>query len=527
MIRDKKNFQFYSGGALGYFKPVLEPLNPEINIPYSKIKGSYIKINGVTYVEGAIDSFVEYKFKLNRQGGADSSIKFNSLSGVFKIGDSVEYYLNGIKKFSGYVSSIEDNGLSLKVVPLWYKLKNQTIQGSLILESTLDVYTAIIKLKDKIKEIGINFNDDDISLMYKNYNVTCSYSGRNLVDILDDIVSNCSSSTVWGVDVNGLFYFKEFSEEPIDMLSWYNNDFVDSEYTRDGSDLYTAYVVKRKAYQSDNTETLPLRVGIERGVPPDFIEEIGLRVGLFEYPFSVSVDNIAYDYVQEQLLKQFFKESTNIKKINKDVEINKAYKIVCKAVENYYRDIDLTNIVDKQKNNKVTYGSSFVIECDDCIDTSYIDGLKFSQSTIDLITIDDYYLRACNEALDIKYIYVYWHDNKIDNPANSCIINVNDGNIKRSFNSINGIVKLDCRDMDKRHIKINSSLDSIVYDKMRVYFNQGSKVVTQNAINIEYNYKNGILDINAGFSRLNIALTNYFFNEAKKIKDLNQLFTSN
>lgn len=523
MIRDIKNFQFYSGGALGYFKPVLKPLNPNVNIPYSKIKGSYIKINGVTYVEGAIDSFVEYKFKLNRQGGADSSIKFNSLSGVFKIGDSVEYYLNGIKKFSGYVSSIEDNGLSLKVVPLWYKLKNQTIQGSLILESTLDVYTAIIKLKDKIKEIGINFNDDDIDVMYKNYNVTCSYSGRNLVDILDDIVSNCSSSTVWGVDVNGLFYFKEFSEEPIDMLSWYNNDFIDSEYTRDGSDLYTAYVVKRKAYQSDNTETLPLRVGIERGVPPDFIEEIGLRVGLFEYPFSVSVDNVAYDYVQEQLLKQFFKETTNVKKINKDVEINKAYKIVCKAVENYYRDISLAIKESSFISNRI--GNYDLIECDDVLDNDFLRE-AYSSNKIDLITIDDYYLKACNEALDISYIYIYWQDIKTDDPAKSCIITVYDDNIKRSFNSINGIAKLDCRGMNKRRIKIESNIATVVFNNMRVYFTQGSKVVTQNAINIEYSYKNGILDINAGFSRLNTSLTNYFFNEAKKIKDLNQLFTS-
>lgn len=529
MIRDSKNFPFFAGRPLGFVKSKRPPLDPDINIPYSNVKGSYIKINGVTYVEGAVDSFTEYKFKLNRQGGSDSTIKFNTLSGVFNINDSVEYYLNGVKRFSGYVSSVDDNGLTLKVAPLWYRLKNQTIQGSLILESTLSVYDAIIKLKGKITEIGIKFNDDDIDTKYKNYSVTCSYSGRNLVDILDDIVSNCSDVTVWGVDVNGLFYFKEFSEEADDILSWYNNDFSDSEYTRDSSDLYTAYVVKRKTFNADGTvddnttETLPLRVGIETGKPPAFFDEVGLRVGLFEYPFSVSKDDVAYAYANEQLQKQFIKESTKLKKINKDIEINKAYKIVCKPVENYYRDIKIAVTEGSVITNN--YIANYdLIECDDLVDSDFL-GDIFDTNKVDLITIDDYYLKACNEALDITYIYLYWYDTK-DKPADSCIIKVNDGNIERSFNSVGGIAKLDCRSMDKRHIKVESNIVTVVFKKMRVYFSQGSRVIIQNAIEIEYSYKKNVLEIAGSFSKLNTVLTNYFFNEAKKVKDLNNLFTS-
>lgn len=529
MIRDNKSFPVFAGRPLGTYKSKREPLNPEVNIPYSKIKGSYIKINGVTYVEGAVDSFTEYKFKLNRQGGADSTIKFNTLSGMFNINDSVEYYLNGVKRFAGYVSSIDDNGLTLSVAPLWYRLKNQTIQGSLILESTLSVYDAIIKLKNKITEIGIKFNDSDINTKYKNYSVTCSYSGRNLVDILDDIVSNCSEVTVWGVDVNGLFYFKEFSEEADDRLSWYDNDFIDSSYTRDGSGLYTAYVVKRKSFNPDGsiddntTETLPLRVGIEKYEPPAFIDEIGLRVGLFEYLFSVSNDEVAYAYANEQLQKQFFKEETQLKSIYKDIDINKAYKIVCKPVENYYRDIQIS-VKESSAFTNNFIGNYSLIVCDDLVDTNYASDL-FVTNKVDLITIDDYYLKACNEALGISYIYLYWKDTQ-EKPVNSCIIKVKDNDIERALNSIGGLAKLDCRDMDKRRIKIESDISTIVFNKMRVYFKQGSRVVLQNAIEVEYSYKKNILEINGKFSRLNSKLTNYFFNEAKKVKDLNQLFTS-
>lgn len=170
------------------------------NIPIFSGKGQYIIINKDTYVAGASESFNEYKFVMNRQGGSNSYIKFAKIFGNYILNDIVEYYIDDRKVWAGYVSTLEDNGLTIQCVPLWYKLTNQTIQGSLILESTLSVYDAVMSLKGKIEGIGVIFTEPDVS--YKSYNVTTSFSGRNIADILDTIREACPSTTVWGVDVN-------------------------------------------------------------------------------------------------------------------------------------------------------------------------------------------------------------------------------------------------------------------------------------------------------------------------------------
>lgn len=495
------------------------------NIPIFSGKGEYIIINKDTYVAGASESFSEYKFVLNRQGGANSYIKFAKIFGNYILNDSVEYYIDDRKVWAGYVSTVQDNGLNIQCVPLWYKLTNQTIQGALILESTLSVYDAVVSLQSKIEDIGINFvAPDDI---YKTYNVTTSFGGRNIADILDTIKEACPSTTVWGVDVNNIFYFKSFSEEAIDVLDWYENDFSDSDYSRDASGLYTGYVIKRKKFNSEDNETLPEIVGETLFDPPAFITEIGKRIGLFEYPYSLSGNNVAYNYAYHILMKQVIKETITLKKVHRHILINNAYKCILKPIENYYRDIDIGIKVDAKRNVHNFLLNDNLFNINDVIGSFELaPGIDTVISGLPLKEVDAYYKIACNECTEIYSINLVWKSTIAGVVIHNCIINVSDGTRNKDFYSVNNRAVLDVRGFDKRRIVISADIEEITFESMRVYFVQGSTVKTQNVINIDYIYKNGILEVNAKLSALNSKNISYFFNEQEKIKKLEQLFSN-
>ena len=215
--------------------------------------GSYIKIipyyNNKYYTEREIiyteNFYKAYEFNLNKRGGSSGKISFNIPLDNININDKVEYFLNGTKKFVGYIESIDNSGLNVTVIPIWGRLIHQYIQGDLILESTKGVLDIVLSLREKIEEMGIIFDEKNIDLN-NDKQITISFSGKNVSDILDEVEENISKSYSWGVDINNTFYFKEFSNISTKKLNWHNNHFSESEYTEDSSDLVSRYIIKVK-----------------------------------------------------------------------------------------------------------------------------------------------------------------------------------------------------------------------------------------------------------------------------------------
>lgn len=209
--------------------------------------GSYIKINDNIYIE----NYSLYESKVNKRGGDTGSISFNIPVNYFNINDKVEYYLHGQKRFAGYVESIDDAGLNLTIIPIWGKLLHQYIQGDLILESTMGALDIVLSLEEKIKEMGIIFDLKNIHLN-NDKQITMSFSGRNISDILDEVEENLSGTWCWGVDFDSNFYFKEFSDIPNKKLNWHSNHFAESEYEIDSDSLVSRYIIKMKETITDD-----------------------------------------------------------------------------------------------------------------------------------------------------------------------------------------------------------------------------------------------------------------------------------
>ena len=89
--------------------------------------GNYIKINDNIYAENAYNSYLSYEFTVNKRGGDTSKVSFSMPLNYFNINDKVEYYLNGKKRFAGYIESIDNAGLNLSIIPIWGKLLHQYI----------------------------------------------------------------------------------------------------------------------------------------------------------------------------------------------------------------------------------------------------------------------------------------------------------------------------------------------------------------------------------------------------------------
>ena len=255
------------------------PPAPYINFEDS---GNYIKINDNIYAENAYNTYSYYEFKVNKRGGDTSKVGFNIPLNYFNINDRVEYFLNGKKRFAGYVESIDDAGLNLSVIPIWGRLLHQYIQGDLILESTKGALDIVLSLQEKIEEMGIIFERKNITLN-NDKQITMSFSGKNISDILDEVEESLSGSWCWGVDFDNNFYFKEFSEIPAQKLNWHNNDFSESEYEEDAGDLVSRYIVKMKDTITDDEgnekevyRTLPKIVGADK-LYPQIIKELQER----------------------------------------------------------------------------------------------------------------------------------------------------------------------------------------------------------------------------------------------------------
>ena len=508
------------------------PPAPYVNFEDS---GNYIKINDNIYAENAYNTYSYYEFKVNKRGGDTSKVGFNIPLNYFNINDRVEYFLNGKKRFAGYVESIDDAGLNLIIIPVWGRLLHQYIQGDLILESTKGALDIVLSLQEKIEEMGIIFDIKNITLN-NDKKITMSFSGKNISDILDEVEESLSGSWCWGVDFDNNFYFKEFSEIPAQKLNWHNNDFSESEYEEDAGDLVSRYIIKMKDTITDDEgnekevyRTLPKIVGADKLYPQIPLEkEIGIKTEIFELEYKLNTYDLAYQFAYQFLTNQVKKETVKIKGLNqnkKDLNINECIECILKPTNNFYQIIDFNDftIIESRLNNLY---SSDIIDVDSEIENRKYPNYKQQQS-VALVDIDRYYKEICNQSYNITKIVIFFSDGSTDLKEQniSAVFQVEDReNVQRKYCS-NGFGVFDVAGYDKRDIIITSERGNILYEKFICFFDIGSRIVNMNVRTIDYKFENNALNIDLELAKMNVNLTNYLYSQEERRKNLEKLLS--
>ena len=491
--------------------------------------GNYIKINDIIY-----KNYSSYEFKINKRGGDSSKISFNTPVNYFNINDRVEYYLKGKKRFAGYIESIDNSGLNLNIIPIWGKLTYQYIQGDLILESTKGALDIVLSLKEKIEEMKIIFDERNISLN-NDIKITMSFSGKNISDILDDVEDNLSANWCWGVDFDNNFYFREFSDIQSKKLNWYLNHFSNSEYEEDSSDLFSRYIIKMKdSIIDDNNQeiyrTLPKIVGGDKLYPPIAIEnEIGIKTEIFTLEYKLENYDLAYDLAYRFLTNQSKKETVKLKNFNiekQDININECVECILKPTNNFYQIIDFNDFTIIESDLNKLY-SSDIIDIDENIEYRKYPNYK-QQESVALADIDRYYKNICNQSYNIIKIVIFFSNgNNNENKKISTIFQIEDReHIQRKY-CANGFGVFDVRGYDKRDIIITSESRNVLYDKFICFFDIGSRVVNMNIRTIDYKFENNALNVDLQLAKMNVKLTNYLYEEEKKLKHLEDLLSYN
>ena len=491
--------------------------------------GNYIKINDIIY-----KNYSSYEFKINKRGGDSSKISFNTPVNYFNINDRVEYYLKGKKRFAGYIESIDNSGLNLNIIPIWGKLTYQYIQGDLILESTKGALDIVLSLKEKIEEMKIIFDERNISLN-NDIKITMSFSGKNISDILDDVEDNLSANWCWGVDFDNNFYFREFSDIQSKKLNWYLNHFSNSEYEEDSSDLFSRYIIKMKdSIIDDNNQeiyrTLPKIVGGDKLYPPIAIEnEIGIKTEIFKLEYKLENYDLAYDLAYRFLTNQSKKETVKLKNFNiekQDININECVECILKPTNNFYQIIDFNDFTIIESDLNKLY-SSDIIDIDENIEYRKYPNYK-QQESVALADIDRYYKNICNQSYNIIKIVIFFSNgNNNENKKISTIFQIEDKeHIQRKY-CTNGFGVFDVRGYDKRDIIITSESRNVLYDKFICFFDIGSRVVNMNIRTIDYKFANNALNVDLQLAKMNVKLTNYLYEEEKKLKHLEDLLSYN
>lgn len=509
-------------------------LAPPPYVPFEET-GNYIIIAGNMYAENAYKTYTSYEFKINKRGGETGKIGFSLPLNYFNINDRVEYYLKGKKRFAGYVESIDNVGLNLTVIPIWGRLLHQYIQGDLILEATKGALDIVLSLKEKIEEMGIIFDEKNINLN-NDKQITMSFSGRNISDILDEVEENLSGSWCWGVDFDNNFYFKEFSEIPNQKISWFNNHFAESEYEEDAGDLVSRYVIKMKDYitneEGEDEEvyrTLPKIVGADELYPPIPLEqEIGIKTDLFEIDYKLETYDLAYEFAYQFLTNQVKKEIVSIKNLNYkkiDLDINECVECILKPVNNFYQVIDFNEFTVTESRLNELY-SSDIIDIDESIEYRKYPSYKQQQS-VALVDIDRYYKEVCNQCYNITKIVIFFSDGIEENKGNkvSAIFQIEDReHVQRKY-CADGFGVFDVQGYDKRDIIITSERGNILYEKFVCFFDIGARIVEMNVREIDYKFDKNQLTVDLSLSKMNVKLTNFLYEQEERRKNLEALLS--
>ena len=480
--------------------------------PYRKWEetGTYIKINDNIYAENSSKTFSEFEFIVNKRGGEGGTIKFNYPVDYIKPNDKVELYINGKLKFAGYVEYIDGASKELSIIPIWAKLTYQYIAGSLILEETKGALDVVKDMRRFIEEAGIIYDESKITLDNLTL-VKTEYSGKCVADILDLVEEELSENWCWGVDFNNTFFFLEASDKPTKILNWFNNDFTDSEYEKDTSELVTRYVCKIK--EGNGSRTLSKIVGGDKDYPPiPLEEEIGIKVDLYEtdYTFTQEQYKEVYDRAYKVLNRQAIKEVVKLSNIRRDADIdfNDSVRIIMKPSNNFYSETKFENPIFDSKVLNELYSSEILI-LDNPIETKILKDYA-TESAITLYDIDLDYRRLCLMSYNIKKIAIYFTDFNTKR-AVSGIFQILDGEHSQRVLCNDGFGIFNVEGYDKINLQIINERANILYNSIVVFYDIGVKEYNMNARELVYKYEDYSLTIEGQFAKMNVKLTDYLY----------------
>lgn len=492
--------------------------------PYEKWEeqGTYIKINDILYAEGAYKTFSKFEFVVNKRGGESGKITFIYPVDYIKVNDKAEFYLKGKLKFVGYIEYIDGSSKELSIIPIWGRLNYQYFAGDSIEEAEQPARNIVFDMKPKIEAMGIIWKDENITIPENQFKLKTSYSGKNVVEILEEVEDLMSENWCWGVDFNNEFYFKEINDKPVKNINFFENHFSESEYELDTSNLVTRYIIKIKSNNEDTsgTRTLPLIVGSEEAskYPPIALEkEIGIKVETYEVDAYYSKDqyDVVYERVYKLLNSQIKSEIIKLKNINFnniDIDFNECVRIIMKPENNYYNNTNFEMPLSNVYKNNHLY-SSEILEL----------GINFDREAnyknlndIILYDIDLDYRKLTLKSYSIKKLFIYFSIKEERDAVE--IFTVTDGEKYIRKYCVNGFGEFNILGYDKIKLRVISEKSNVVYDKITVFFDLGVHIFDMNARTLSYEYENNNLKIEGQFAKMNVKLTNYLYMLENNIK---------
>lgn len=487
-------------------------------------RGTYIKINDNIYAEGAYKTFSSYEFIVNKRGGESGKVIFNYPVDYIRINDRVEYYLKGKLKFVGFVEYVDGASKELSIIPAWGKLNYQYFAGDSIEEAEQPARKIVFDMKPKIETMGIIWKDENITIEENTFKLKTNYSGKSVIEILEEVEDLMSANWCFGVDFNNEFYFKEIDDKPKKTINYFENHFSESEYELDTSNLVTRYICKIKSNNGDTsgTRTLPVIVGSEETLkyPPISLEqEIGIKVDTYEVDayYSKEQYDLVYERAYKLLNNQIKSEVVKLKNINFnniDIDFNEAVKIIMKPENNYYNDTSFEEPVYNAYESNNLY-SSEILQINIDIDKEIIPNYK-QANEINLYDIDLGYRKMTLKSYALKKIFIYYSIGE-DRDATGIFV-VTDGEKTQRKYCIDGFGEFDIQGYDKIKLKIINERSNVIYNKITVFFDVGVREFSMNARTLTYSYNNNSLSVEGQFAKMNVKLTNYLFMLENNIK---------
>lgn len=498
-------------------------------------KKTYVQIENIKYFIDDENVLSSFSFKINKRGGESAKIVFSKDESVVSVNTSVCLYVNGEKTYSGFVEKIASNGKEIYVLPVWGKLKNKYILGTLGLTGEAPVKDVVFSLKSLICETGIFFSDYSVSIP-ENYKIETSMSGRSVSDILDECEKSLPEGYVWTVDSAGMFFFGMTNKKNEKTIGADIESFSQSETETDYEDVYSECLVKIKdtSSGSENMRTLGI---VGKGVftlngfsffypvlaVHDFVgsktkvREFNIEVDMKNYDSLKSVFDMAYN----EILYQSLPVKAKVKNINTSVYIPKILEdVTLKNMQNDGISIDILGGENSVESSVVLNSSGGQI-CPVCSPVGYSLVAKEQYGAINL-KYNKKWIEFCNHTHNITNIIIAYNSEN-----NVVVFSVKDDVRHKEVKAHGGYANIDISDMEKRNITIKMITrdNMFVYKKLSAYADYGAKTQTLTTRLIEFSYSAGTLTVNAEYSKVNAKSANFLFNQSVRIKEIEKLLS--
>lgn len=261
-------------------------------------------------IEGNIKNF---EIELNERIQGAVTIEFNFIDFLIHMKDIVEIFYRGVKKYTGYISSMPDSkGGKINIDPRHTIFDRLLYNGSFENKTLRYIFKTIVQSKQSIT--GIIWNDfyvdiDDETEYSFDYNYeNCKKIFDDLKDLLDD--------TKWGANENNIFVV--YQDEDTVTKIFDNQNFISVETEESYDDIDAT---KLQVFQKDiNDDTVRIgEVGYGGDYPTIALEEkIYQKEGTLNIDVPDLTETECLDFAYSKLTSLQSGISGNVKGFNLD-----------------------------------------------------------------------------------------------------------------------------------------------------------------------------------------------------------------